>query len=238
MREMPLFQQLQIFSREQPVCQIHKRGLSDQSLSKSSNLSFRTDSESFANMANVQSYRAGLSRMPLHIRDLSIQLPGLLVTAREWHRRHGITLLAVDYLQLVRDSRNIKAYDRVSEVDTSLKSLAQDMGMMVVGLSQLSRECEKRLGWDKRPVLGNFLESGNLEQYANNVLMLFSPYRNGLNYNDKSATQATLEIHVSKLQNGKPTQTGINPSNDGALIVYDSPINRFFDNVPSSRDSF
>lgn len=178
-------------------------------------------------MARVHRYVGGLSQIPLHIRDLSIQLPELLLTAKEWHRQYGISLLAVDYIQLVRDSRYSKAYDRVSEVSTALKSLAQDTGMVVVGLSQLSRECDKRAGWDKRPVLGDLRDSGNLEQDANNVLMLFSPQRNGLNYNDGSATEHTLEIHAPKLRNGKPTQTGADPGDNGPLIVnYDAPTNR------------
>jgi replicative DNA helicase len=179
-------------------------------------------------MGVVHQQISPLLNMPLHVRDSSIQLPDLLATAREWHRRHDTTLLAVDYIQLVRDSRYSKAYDRVSEVSTSLKSLAQDTGMVVVGLSQLSRECEKRTGWDRRPVLGDLRESGNLEQDANNVLMLFSPHRNGLNYTDGSVTENTLEIHAPKLRNGKPTQTGADPGTNGPLIVhYDAPTNRF-----------
>lgn len=175
----------------------------------------------------VHQYVGELASLPLHVRDSSVQLPELLSTAREWNRRYGTTLLAVDYIQLVRDSRFSKAYDRVSEVSTSLKALAQDTGMVVVGLSQLSRECEKRVGWDKRPVLGDLRESGNLEQDANNVLMLFSPHRNGLHYDDGSATENTLEIHAPKLRNGKPTQTGAEPGNNGPLLVhYDAPTNR------------
>ncbi|UFH54706.1 replicative DNA helicase [Spirosoma sp. KNUC1025] len=179
-------------------------------------------------MNRIHQHVGTLAQMPLHLRDSSIQLPELLSTAREWHRRYGISLLAVDYIQLVRDSRYPKAYDRVSEVSTSLKSLAQDTGMVVVGLSQLSRECEKRPKWEKRPVLGDLRESGNLEQDANNVLMLFSPHRNSLNYEDGSATESTLEIHALKLRNGKPTQAGADPGDNGPLVVqYDAPTNRF-----------
>lgn len=178
-------------------------------------------------MQRVHQQVGPLADMPLKIRDLSVQLPELLSTAREWHRRQGITLLAVDYLQLVRDSRYSKAYDRVSEVSTSLKALAQDTGMVVVGLSQLSRECERRTGWDKRPMLGDLRESGNLEQDANTVLMLFSPHRNNLIYDDQSSTKQTLEIHALKLRNGSPTQAGSNPGTNGPLVVrYDAPTNR------------
>lgn len=107
MSKMPLFQQLQTLLGNSLSAKFIRDRLSDQSLPKSSNLSFKTDSESFANMANVQSYRAGLSRMPLHIRDLPIKLSDSLMTSRDWHRRYGITLLAVDYLQFVRDVRNV-----------------------------------------------------------------------------------------------------------------------------------
>lgn len=181
-------------------------------------------------MQVVHQHVGKLTKLPLHVRDSSISLPELLAMGREWHRRHGITLLAVDYIQLVRDSRYSKAYDRVSEVSTSLKALAQDTGMVVVGLSQLSRECEKRAGWDKRPKTDDLRESGNLEQDANNILMLFSPYRNGLNYDDGSATENTLEIHALKLRNGKATLPGADSGTNGPLIVhYDQPTNRIID---------
>ena len=169
----------------------------------------------------------GLPTMPLHIWERSIQLPELLNTAREWHRKDGISLVAVDFIQLVRDSRYNKALDRVTEVSTNLKALAQDTGMVVVGLSQLSRECDKRSGWDRRPVLSDLRDSGSLEQDANNVLMLFSPHRNNLRYDDGSSNEHTLEIHALKLRNGKPTQPGPDPGDNGPLVVnYDAAVNR------------
>lgn len=188
-------------------------------------------------MQRVHQYIGTLTNMPLFVRDGSVQLPDLLATAREWHRRHGTSLLAVDYIQLVRDSRYSKAYDRVTEVSNSLKSLAQDTGMVVVGLSQLSRDCEKRISWDRRPKPDDLRESGSLEQDANNILMLFSPHRNGLNYDDGSATESTLEIHALKLRNGKSTQAGADPGNNGPLIVtYDAPTNRIDINSGSGPD--
>lgn len=218
-----------LFTLEMKGNEVMRRALAHQS----GYSNFQLQQAKGIDLHQVHEHVGKLSTMPLHIRDLSIQLPELLATAREWHRRYGITLLAVDYIQLVRDSRYPKAYDRVSEVSTSLKALAQDTGMVVVGLSQLSRECEKRVGWDRRPVLGDLRESGNLEQDANNVLMLFSPSRNGLNYDDGSATENTLEIHAPKLRNGKPTQTGPDPGNNGPLIVhYDMPTNRFYCSPP------
>ena len=195
----------------------HRSGFSNFELQKGTGL----------DMTHIHQQVGGLAGLPLRIRDLSLPLPELLATAREWHRRDNISLLAVDYIQLVRDSRYAKAYDRVSEVSTSLKSLAQDTGMVVVGLSQLSRKCEDRAGWEKRPVLGDLRESGNLEQDANNVLMLFSPHRHNLRYDDGSSDERTLELHALKLRNGKPTQAGADPGDNGPLLVaYDAPTNR------------
>ncbi|GAB4042069.1 replicative DNA helicase [Spirosoma jeollabukense] len=213
-----------LFSLEMKGREVMRRALAHQTGFSN----FQLQQGKGVDMPLVHEHLGALAKLPLHIRDSSIQLPDLLATAREWHRRHGITLLAVDYIQLVRDSRFSKAYDRVSEVSNSLKALAQDTGMVVVGLSQLSRECEKRVGWDKRPVLGDLRESGSLEQDANNVLMLFSPHRNGLNYEDGSAAESTLEIHALKLRNGKATQSGADPGSNGPLITqYDAPTNRF-----------
>ncbi|GAB4017134.1 replicative DNA helicase [Spirosoma koreense] len=222
---LALGQSAGVFSLEMKGAEIMRRALAHQT----GYSNFQLQQGKGLDLDRVHEQAGWLASIPLHIRDSSIQLPDLLATAREWHRRFGISLLAVDYIQLVQDSRYPKAYDRVSAVSTSLKALAQDTGMVVAGLSQLSRECEKRVGWDRRPVLGDLRESGNLEQDANNVLMLFSPHRNNLNYDDGSATENTLEIHALKLRNGKPTQAGANPGDNGPLIVhYDAPTNRFF----------
>jgi replicative DNA helicase len=223
-----------LFTLEMKGKEIMRRALAHQSGFSN----FELQQGTGVDMNRIHQHVGSLAQIPLHIRDLSIQLPELLTTAREWHRRHGISLLGVDFVQLVRDSRYPKAYDRVSEVSTSLKSLAQDTGMVVVGLSQLSRECEKRSGWDRRPQLGDLRESGNLEQDANNVLMLFSPHRNGLSYEGGFSNEHTLEIHAPKLRNGKPTQVGADPGDNGPLVVsYDAPTNRILP-VTSSLVSF
>jgi replicative DNA helicase len=212
-----------LFTLEMKGKEVMRRALAHQSGYSNFELQRGTDID----MTRIHQHVGSLAPIPLHIRDLSIRLPELLNTAREWHRRHGISLLAVDYIQLVRDSRYSKAYDRVSEVSNSLKSLAQDTGMVVVGLSQLSRECEKRTGWDRRPVMGDLRDSGNLEQDANNILMLFSPHRNNLHYDDNSSSERTLEIHALKLRNGKATQPGPDSGYNGPIVVdYDAPTNR------------
>ncbi|MCK8493556.1 hypothetical protein M0L20_16945 [Spirosoma sp. RP8] len=212
-----------VFTLEMKGKEVMRRALAHQSGFSN----FELQQGTGVDMPRIHQHVGGLAQIPLHIRDLSIQLPELLSTAREWHRRHGISLLAVDYIQLVRDSRYPRTYDRISEVSTSLKTLAQDTGMVVVGLSQLNRECEKRTGWDRRPVMGDLRDSGSLEQDANNILMLFSPHRNGLRYDDGSSNEQTLELHALKLRNGKPTQAGGDAGDNGPLVVgYDAPTNR------------
>jgi replicative DNA helicase len=94
--------------------------------------------------------------------------------ARRWHHEHGIRMLVVDYLQLLRGttvyhSRN----DEVAEISGGLKSLAKELRIPVVVLAQLNRELEKER--NRLPRLADLRESGSVEQDADLVGMLYEP---------------------------------------------------------------
>lgn len=121
-----------------------------------------------------------LHGLPLSIVDTgSLTIGGLRRAVRSQKRRLAATgrkldLVMVDYLQLVRPDRPTSSpYDAVSEVSRGLKALAMDEGVALIALAQLSRSVEQRA--DKRPILSDLRDSGQIEQDADNVLFLLRP---------------------------------------------------------------
>jgi len=115
-----------------------------------------------------------LQTLPLFIDDTAgLTIAGLRTRARRLQRRHGIGLIIVDYLQLLQGTS--KAGDNrvqeISEISRGLKTLAKELNLPVMALSQLSRAVEQRE--DKRPQLSDLRESGSIEQDADIVLFVF-----------------------------------------------------------------
>ena len=114
-----------------------------------------------------------LEACPLFIDDTpALPISQLAARARRLKREHGLDVLIVDYLQLVRpatakDSR----VNEVSEITQGLKAIAKELDIPVVALSQLSRQVENRE--DKRPQLSDLRESGSIEQDADVVMFVF-----------------------------------------------------------------
>jgi len=114
-----------------------------------------------------------LEACPLFIDDTpALPISQLAARARRLKREHGLDVLIVDYLQLVRpatakDSR----VNEVSEITQGLKAIAKELDIPVVALSQLSRQVESRD--DKRPQLSDLRESGSIEQDADVVMFVF-----------------------------------------------------------------
>ncbi len=114
-----------------------------------------------------------LEACPLFIDDTpALAISQLAARARRLKRTHGLDVLIVDYLQLVRpatakDSR----VNEVSEITQGLKAIAKELDIPVVALSQLSRQVENRE--DKRPQLSDLRESGSIEQDADVVMFVF-----------------------------------------------------------------
>ena len=147
----------------------------------------------------LQLAMGSLSEAPLYIDDT----PGLNVVevrtkARRLHAELGLGLVIVDYLQLLegRSMNNDNRVQVISEISRSLKSLARELNVPVIALSQLSRAVESRP--DKRPLLSDLRESGSIEQDADVVLFL---YRD--DYYDRDTEKKNLaEVLVRKHRNG------------------------------------
>jgi replicative DNA helicase len=116
-----------------------------------------------------------LERLPFFIDDTpAITVSGLRTRARRLKRQHGLGLIVIDYLQLMRATAGAKPENRVqevSEITRGLKAIAKELDVPVLALSQLSRAVEQRE--DKRPQLADLRESGSIEQDADVVMFVY-----------------------------------------------------------------
>jgi replicative DNA helicase len=110
---------------------------------------------------------------------------------------NGLGLIVVDYLQLMRaDTRSDSVVEQIGEISKGLKTLARELHVPVIALSQLSRAVEQR--HDKRPMLSDLRSSGQIEQDADLVMFI---YREEY-YDDESEHQGEAELIIAKHRNG------------------------------------
>lgn len=147
-----------------------------------------------------------LSAAPIYIDDT----PGLSVLelrakCRRLKAEHNIGMVMVDYLQLMHGSVNSRSSNReqeIAQISRSLKSLAKELNVPVIALSQLSRAVETR-GGDKRPQLSDLRESGSIEQDADVVCFIYRAERYGITVDENgNSTEGTAEIIIGKQRNG------------------------------------
>jgi replicative DNA helicase len=155
-----------------------------------------------------------LSETPIYIDDSTDITPmAMRAKCRRLKAEHGLSLVVVDYLQLMKWHRNIdNRTQEISEIARSLKSLARELNVPLIALSQLSRAVERRD--DKRPMLSDLRESGSIEAEADLVIMLYrdSYYKakemreeGDDSFDDPRAVDQT-EVIIGKQRNG-PTGT-------------------------------
>ena len=112
-----------------------------------------------------------LESCPLFIDDTAaIPISQLAARARRLKRTHGLDVLIVDYLQLVRGTSDNRVQE-IGEISMGLKAIAKELNIPVIALSQLSRQVESRE--DKRPQLSDLRESGSIEQDADVVMFVY-----------------------------------------------------------------
>jgi len=139
-----------------------------------------------------------LAEAPIFIDDTpSISVMEMRAKARRLKAEHGLSIIFVDYLQLMRGVGQPESRQQeISAISRSLKALAKELEVPVVALSQLSRAVESRN--DKRPILSDLLESGGIEANADVVMFI---YREDY-YNKESENKNVSEIIVAKQRNG------------------------------------
>ncbi len=141
-----------------------------------------------------------LSGAPIYIDD-STNLSSLDVKtkARRLKREKGIGMIIIDYLQLMRPARAQERRDlEISEMSRTLKSLAKELSIPVIALSQLNRRLEDRS--DKRPQLSDLRESGALEQDADLVIFIYRD--DAYNKDENNPNKNIAEIHLAKHRSG------------------------------------
>jgi replicative DNA helicase len=116
-----------------------------------------------------------LAEAPIYIDDsAAISVLEMQAKARRLKAEHGLDLLIVDYLQLMRGRGNESSREQeISNISRSLKMLAKDLKVPVIALSQLNRAVETRPGKEKRPMLADLRESGAIEQDADVILFIY-----------------------------------------------------------------
>jgi replicative DNA helicase len=142
-----------------------------------------------------------LAEAPIFIDDSFNTVLEIRSKARRLKAEHGLGLIIIDYLQLMRGEGSFTAREQViSDISRSLKALAKDLAVPVIVISQLNRSCEQR-GDDKHPIIADLRESGAIEQDADTILFLYR----GDYYKAKDAEPGVADLDVAKQRNG-PTQ--------------------------------
>ena len=132
-----------------------------------------------------------ISELPLFIDETpAISIAAMSNRSRRIKRLHGLDLIVVDYIQLMKGSLNNKdgRVQEISQITQGLKAIAKELGVPVLALSQLSRQVEQRD--DHKPQLADLRESGSIEQDADVVMFV---YREGYYLQRKEPREATVE---------------------------------------------
>jgi replicative DNA helicase len=127
----------------------------------------------------------------------AVTVTELRAKCRRLHREHPLSLILVDYLQLMRSPEYQKSREQeISDISRSLKALAKELNVPVIALSQLNRSVESRN--DKRPVMSDLRESGAIEQDADVIMFV---YRDEV-YNAATPDKGIAELIISKQRSG------------------------------------
>ena len=211
-----------VFSLEMPAESLTTRLLSGMSrLDQQDVRSGKLDNKQVTQVVE-QSKR--LRELPLYIDDSSLLSPmELRARARRINRQepNGLSLIVVDYLQLMQIPGSLEnRVNQISEISRSLKSLAKELNVPVIALSQLNRAVEQRT--DKRPMMADLRDSGAIEQDADVILFI---YRDEV-YNEDSEQGNKAEIIIGKQRNGPIGKT---------YLTFLKQYARFEDFVPDDR---
>lgn len=136
-----------------------------------------------------------LAEAPIFIDDTpGLSIPEMRTKARRLQSEHNLKLLIVDYLQLASTGKKFEnRVNEVSYISQSLKNMARELRIPVIGVSQLSRAVEQRGGG--KPQLADLRESGAIEQDADVVMFLYSP-------DEEFTSQRIVNVLVAKHRNG------------------------------------
>ena len=167
-----------------------------------------------------------LKKQKFFIDDTPIQkVSDMLAKCRKLKKDHGLSLVFIDYIQLISSSNNSEnRQQEISEISRKLKAMARELDCPVIALSQLSRDVEKRP--DKHPMLSDLRESGSLEQDADLVIFLYR--EDYYKHEEERQDREDIEIIIAKHRNG-PTDT--------IKLAFEKEYNAFFSIARKSQEA-
>lgn len=168
---------------------------------------------------------------PLYLDETpALSIAAFRARARRAVAKHGVKLLIVDYLQLMKGSTKRAAQDRrleIDEISSGLKATAKELGVPVIALSQLNRDAEERA----EPKLSHLRESGSIEQDADVVALLHRPERVTHDENDKGKAVLIL----AKQRNGPVGKIALHF--DSSITRFRSTTEKLYSNNKSERQA-
>lgn len=192
------------FSLEMPADSLMKRLLSAKSQVEGNKLRGGNISDEELNRLNEAGNELGAAK--IFIDDsASIKVSQIFSKCRKLMSEHGLSLIVIDYLQLISGSGRGNGDNRqqeVSEISRNLKILAKEMNCPVIALSQLSRSVEQRN--DKQPMLSDLRESGAIEQDADIVMFLYREdyYKKPSEQEERADVNEVVDLNLAKHRNG------------------------------------
>lgn len=185
-----------VFSLEMSKEQLVMRMLCSEARVNSSNV--KTGNLSEDDFPKLVDAASKIADAPIYIDDTpALSVSELRAKARRLHREKKLSLILVDYLQLLKSPtfKNSREQE-ISDISRSLKALAKELNIPVISLSQLNRSVEQRT--EKRPLMSDLRESGAIEQDADIIMFI---YRDEV-YNEDTPDKGVAEIIISKHRSG------------------------------------
>ncbi len=191
-----------IFSLEMPAMQLIMRMIASETAISSEKL--RKGDLNDKEWEQLYGKVKNIEEAPIYIDDTpALSVFDLRAKARRMVSQHGVKMIMIDYLQLMtagKDKGNRE--QEISMISRSLKSIAKELNIPVIALSQLSRAVETR-GGSKRPQLSDLRESGAIEQDADIVSFIYRPEYYGITeWDDMSPAAGQAELIIAKHRNG------------------------------------
>ncbi len=162
-----------------------------------------------------------LMQAPIFIDDTpAITITELRAKCRRLMSQHKLDIVIIDYLQLMTGPQNSGSREQeVSNISRSLKSIAKELDVPVIALSQLNRSAELRGGY-KKPQLSDLRESGAIEQDADMVVFIHRMDKFGiLTYEDGTSTKGIADIILAKNRNGPVDEIKLRFKEEKAMFV-------------------
>jgi len=211
-----------LFSLEMSESELAQRFIASQASIKGDDL--RKGNVPASRWPKILQASARLADSPLYIDDSSdLSVLDVRAKARRLAQQHadGLGLIVIDYLQLMRAGGHVdNRVEQISQISRGLKTLARELQVPVIALSQLNRGVEQRT--DKRPVLSDLRESGAIEQDADLVMFI---YRDEY-YDQESEREGIADVIISKHRNG-----GLGT----VELTFQKEFPRFMSYVPEDR---